>query len=75
MDRGLLGDLEVCLKMYKKGEAGTSYKECQYLATKILNKIYKMRFKIADRFDPQGAHENEWKNLEYQIETKATVQT
>ena len=63
MDRDLLGDLEVCLKMYKKGEAGTSYKESQHLATKILSKIYKMRFKIKDKYDHKGSYENDWKNI------------
>jgi uncharacterized protein YigE (DUF2233 family) len=66
--RSLLGNLEQVLKMYKQGDAGSGYKDCKQLATSILNKMYKLRFKIQSTYDEKGEYEREWKNLEYQIE-------
>ena len=55
------GDLEACIHLYSKGEAGSGYKECQTLAKNITNKFNRQRFNINTQYDKQGRFEDNWK--------------
>ena len=62
------GDLEGCIQIYREGDPGSGYKECQALAKIITNKFNKQKYGIRTDYDKQGRFEDNWRVLQRQIE-------
>jgi hypothetical protein len=66
------GDLESCIQIYRDGDPGSGYRECQALAKSITNKFNKQKYGIRTEYDKQGRFEDNWKVLQMQIEGRKT---
>ena len=58
------GDLKACIQIYREGDPGSGYKECQALARSILNKFNRQKYNIQTKYDAGGKFEDNWKQLQ-----------
>lgn len=61
-------DLEEMLKVYRDGEAGSGYVQCQMQAKQILNKWYRAKYKIQTNYDAEGRFDEGWRSLQRDLE-------
>ena len=56
--------LEDSLEIYKDGDPGSGYNECQVLAKNILNNWYRAKEGIQTTYDPEGNYDHGWRKLQ-----------
>jgi|TARA_B110001450_G_C17515436_1_gene438251 hypothetical protein len=61
-------DLVTTLQIYKNGEAGTGYKECQTLVQSLLNNWFRSKNNIQTIYDKEGGFDDGYRILYKQVE-------
>ena len=55
------------LEIYREGDAGQSYVECQRLSKCIMDKWYRDKYSIETTYDAAGKFDDGWKKLQGQL--------